>query len=527
MPCPSKQKLLKDNALKSLLNKLLQLPTGRLTGLLTVVGVLIAMQINYIQHGWINNDSVLYFEAARLFSIGEWKASFELWGWPLYPALIALVHTISGFSLHFSAQVLNVLFFGIATLSFLQLIRLCSGDNLTLLCGALLLFSSQYIVGDALQMLLRDQGFWAFFLTSLVFFVRFYRSLSWTDAIAWQLAMIVAMLFRVEGITYLLALPFVLLLNKPLPWSARGFSLFKAHCINLSAGVAIAGYLLFKGLSVSHLGRLQEIFTTSLLEELTHRLIVRADIMADKVLGNYLDDFAVEGLILTFLFIMLAKTISSAGWITVGLAAYAGRLRQRLIDHDTWKILAAVMIIALIDMLLIIVKVFVLSSRYVVPLTLMLTLLAAFGLRQLIGQMTDTSRNRFYKWLVAALLVILVLGMIKNVLPKREGYNYQQDAVAWVKSHNPDNLPVFYDSSRVRYYAAEPFIGTWMDVWQKVTEATEDGSIHEYEFLLISQEDDEEWKSAYMAEKLPDFMEVHRAGNRKGKKFVVIYQKNS
>jgi hypothetical protein len=75
MPCPSKQKLLKDNALKSLLNKLLQLPTGRLTGLLTVVGVLIAMQINYIQHGWINNDSVLYFEAARLFSIGEWKAS--------------------------------------------------------------------------------------------------------------------------------------------------------------------------------------------------------------------------------------------------------------------------------------------------------------------------------------------------------------------------------------------------------------------------------------------------------------------
>src|SRR5690606_11195827 len=128
----------------------------------------------------------------------------------------------------------------------------------------------------------------------------------------------------------------------------------------------------------------------SLLEELTHRLIVRADIMADKVLGNYLDDFAVEGLILTFLFIMLAKTISSAGWITVGLAAYAGRLRQRLIDHDTWKILAAVMIIALIDMLLIIVKVFVLSSRYVVPLTLMLTLLAAFGLRQLSGQMSST-----------------------------------------------------------------------------------------------------------------------------------------
>lgn len=524
MPCPSKQKLLKDNALKSLLNKLLQLPTGRLTGLLTVVGVLIAMQINYIQHGWINNDSVLYFEAARLFSIGEWKASFELWGWPLYPALIALVHTISGFSLHFSAQVLNVLFFGIATLSFLQLIRLCSGDNLTLLCGALLLFSSQYIVGDALQMLLRDQGFWAFFLTGLVFFVRFYRSLSWIDAVAWQLAMIAAMLFRVEGITYLLALPFVLLLNKNLTLSTRGFALLKAHSVNLSAGLIVASYLFLKGLPVSNLGRLQEIFTTRLLEDLTRKFMQRSEIMANDVLGNFLDQFASEGLLLTFLFIMLAKTISSAGWITAGLAAYTVKLRQQLLNHDAWRIMTAVMAIALIDMFLIILKVFVLSGRYVTPLALMLILLAAFGLNELFRNLQTGSTKK--RWLVYILVVILALGLVKNILPKRAGHNYQQDAVAWVKSHNPDNLPVFYDSSRVRYYAGEPFIGTWMDVWQKVTEATEDGSIHAYEFLLISQEDNEGWKSAYMAEKLPGYREVHRASNRKGKKFVVVYQKS-
>ena len=511
--------------MNSLLNKLIQLPTNRLTWLLAAIGVLIAMQINYIQHGWINNDSVLYFEAARLFALGEWQQGFKLFPWPLYSGLIALVHTISGFSLHFSAQILNVLFFGIATHSFLKLIRLCGGDNLTLLCGALLLFSSQYIVGDALQMLLRDQGFWAFFLTGIVFFVRFYRSLSWTDAIAWQLAMITAMLFRVEGITYLLALPFVLLLNKNLALSTRGFALLKAHSVNLSAGLIVASYLFLKGLPVSNLGRLQEIFTTRLLEDLTRKFMQRSEIMANDVLGNFLDQFASEGLLLTFIFIMLAKTISSAGWITAGLAAYTIRLRQQLLNHDAWRILTAVMAIALIDMFLIILKVFVLSGRYVVPLTLILITLAAFGLSELFHRQQKWPGKK--RWLVYILVVVLALGMVKNILPKRAGHNYQQDAVAWVKSHNPDNLPVFYDSSRVRYYAAEPFIGTWMDVWQKVTEATEDGSIHKYEFLLISQEDDEEWKSAHMAEKLPDFMEVHRAGNRKGKKFVVVYQKNS
>ena len=510
--------------MNSLLNKLIQLPSNRLTWLLTAIGVLIAMQINYIQHGWINNDSVLYFEAARLFALGEWQQGFQLFPWPLYSGLIALVHSISGFSLHFSAQILNVLFFGIATLSFLKLIRHCGGDNTTLLCGALLLFSSQYIVGDALQMLLRDQGFWAFFLTGLVFFVRFYRSLSWTDAVIWQLAMITAMLFRVEGITYLAVLPLAILWRPDTTLQNRGIALIKAHGINIAIMLAVAAYIGLNGLSVQHLGRLKEIFTPNLYQELTALFNTQSEIMATQVLGGFLDEFAAEGLILTFIFVMISKAISTTGWIAIGLATYTFKLRQRLLDRNAWRILAVVMAIALIDMFLIILKVFVLSGRYVAPLALMLILLAAFGLNELFRNLQTESTKK--RWLVYILVVILALGLVKNILPKRAGHNYQQDAVAWVKSHNTDNLPIFYDSSRVRYYAGEPFIGTWMDVWQKVTEATEDGSIHAYEFLLISQEDNEEWKSAYMAEKLPGYREVHRASNRKGKKFVVVYQKS-
>ena len=496
--------------------------TNRLILWLTLLGILIAAQINYIQHGWINNDSVLYFEAARLFALGEWQQGFKLFPWPLYSGLIALVHSVSGFSLHFSAQILNVLFFGIATLSFLKLIRLCGGDNLTLLCGALLLLSSQYIVGDALQMLLRDQGFWAFFLTGLVFFVRFYRSLSWTDAIAWQLAMIIAMLFRVEGITYLLALPFVLFLNKNLAFSTRSLAFYKAYSVNLAAGFALSGYLLIKGLSVSHLGRLKEIFTPQLIEELTQKFLVKSNIMANEVLGNFLDEFAIEGLLLTLLFIMLAKTISSAGWITVALAAYAMRLHNHLLSQDDWRILTAVMIIALADMFLIILKVFVLSGRYVAPLSLVLLLIAAFGLATLLQRLPSWSSKK--RWLVYILILVMTLGMIKNVLPKRAGYNYQQDAVAWVKIHNPNNFPIFYDSSRVRHYAGEPYIGRWQDVWKKVTDAIEDRSIHNYKFLIINHEDIEKWKSAYLTENLPEFMEVYRTSSPNGKKFVVIYQ---
>jgi hypothetical protein len=388
-----------------------------------------------------------------------------------------------------------------------------------------LLFSSQYIVGDALQMLLRDQGFWAFFLTSLVFFVRFYRSLSWTDAIAWQLAMIVAMLFRVEGITYLLALPFVLMFNKNLPWRTRGYALMKSHSVNLSAGLVITGYLFIKGLSVSHLGRLKEIFTPQLLEDLTRKFMQRSEIMANEVLGNFLDQFATEGLLITFLLIMLAKTISSAGWITVGLAAYAGRLRQRLIDHDTWKILAAVMIIALTDMFLIILKVFVLSGRYVAPLTLILIVVAAFGLKQLIDQLQSGKTSKRFNWLVMGMLLILILGMVKNMLPKREGYNYQQEAAAWLTKNTTKSDTVFFDNQRLQYHFNQKYAGDGRYTWDIVKEYVDDRRILKYRYIAISYEKGDEEKLALLKEVLADYEFVAKFDSVKSKKSVLIFKK--
>ncbi len=159
-----------------LLKKLLSLSENQLQKFITLLAVLIACQVIYTQHGWINDDSVLYFEMARLFSMGEWKQGVAMFSWPFYPALISAVHQLTRFEIQTSAQVLNVLFFAITTYSFISLIRLAGGNKTTLICGGFLLLSSAYIVGDVLPMLMRDQGFWAAFLTSLVYFTRFYHA---------------------------------------------------------------------------------------------------------------------------------------------------------------------------------------------------------------------------------------------------------------------------------------------------------------------------------------------------------------
>jgi hypothetical protein len=156
-----------------ILHQLEQKSVAQLQFWIVFIAILIAAQVQYIQHGWINPDSVLYLEAAKFFSHGEWKAGFAVFPWPFYSLCITAVNKITQLGVHVSAQILNVLFFAIATYSFIKIIQLAGGKQRQMIAGALIWLSAQYMIGGVLEMLMRDEGFWAFFLLSIVFFIRF------------------------------------------------------------------------------------------------------------------------------------------------------------------------------------------------------------------------------------------------------------------------------------------------------------------------------------------------------------------
>jgi len=103
--------------LTTILSKLENTTTKQFYYAAAVMAAIIAAQMQYIQHGWINPDSVLYFESARLIALGDFKAAVAVFNWPLYSICIAIVHKITTLDIHQSAQVLNVVFFTITTLS--------------------------------------------------------------------------------------------------------------------------------------------------------------------------------------------------------------------------------------------------------------------------------------------------------------------------------------------------------------------------------------------------------------------------
>lgn len=510
----------------SLLQKAENLPIKIIQLISILFGMLLAAHIQYIQHGWINPDSVLYFESARLFAIGDWQQAVEVFKWPFYSMLLAITHKLTLLDIHTSAQLLSVLFFGITTASFLKIIQLAGGSARVMIAGSLILFSSHYLVGDVLEMLLRDQGFWAFFLSSLVFFIRFYKSSDYKDAFLWQICAIIATLFRIEGITYLIALPITLFFCQHHTIGLRICNFLKCNFLSIAATVCILGaILIFDNVSMKDFGRLNEIFTFNLYEELTRNLFEKSEIMSNQVLGKYLHEYATQAILLTFLYIVATKIILATGFVNMVLAYAATKFRARLMDDASFRILRATAIIAIINMLLIITKVFVLSGRYVLALSFVLMILASFYVADIFKHLGSPKDSKL-KWVAIALLAFIFLSFCKNILPKQEGYNYRQNAVSWLKQYNPSNKPVFYDDSRVRYYAGAPFVGTWVDNWLIVKAAIKNNTINQYDFLVISQSSQHPEIEKFIAEQLPHFHLVKKFSTQDANKTLVIYMKS-
>jgi hypothetical protein len=508
------------NLLEQLENK----SPAQLKAGIVLLASLIAIQVQYIQHGWINPDSVLYFEAARLFANAEWKAGFEVFPWPFYALWIATVHSLTSFNIHFSAQILNVVFFAIATFSFLNIIQLAGGKQRQLIAGAIIWLSAPYMIGDVLEMLMRDEGFWAFYLTALVFFIRFYQRHAWSDAILWQVAMIVATLFRIEGFLFLILLPTALLTDSSQPFRNRVRYFLTGHSISLIIGLILVLTVISGVIPKTSLGRLNEIFTLNIIQEFTALFRQKSQIMSDQVLGKYLEEFAIPGLLLTFVYVIASKVLSATGLVHTGLAVMGIKYRKLMMNPQVTRLLLAVATIAIVNMALIIGKVFVLSSRYVLALSIILMVFAAFYLASLLSHHVKSVKYR--KWLIPTLLGLLLIYGVKNVLPKREGYNHMQHAVEWLKTHNTGNAPVFYDESRLRYYAEEPYTSAQVAPNDYLKQFLSNGAIHKYHYLVISYDSNQSDIARLIQATLSEFCEIKRFNGVQAKKATVIYSKD-
>ena len=435
----------------------------QLIWLLTLIASLIAWRVLAVERGNINDDVTLYFEAARLFTIGQWQQGFALFPWPFYSLLIAGVNQVTSLHLTTCAQLLSIIFYAITCFSLSKIVQLAGGNKLTIIAVNALVWSSLYITGDVLGMLLRDVGFWAFFSSSIAAFILFQQKQLYRYALFWQGLMLLAMLFRIEAIGFVVLLPLIIFWQKNTSLNLNISHYLQANSLLLVGALGI--FIAFTtGLlaNFSSLGRLNEVNDLAFNGSQTFLAAFQAksNIMAKQVLGRYLEDYANFSLIISLLGIVAYKTLLAAGLVPLILITTRGKQAFALPNQAVAKLLIWVAAIAFLNALIITFRSYVLSSRYVIAFGFLVIIFAAFAFANLYADYKNKQlKYKSYAAILLAASLFIITASIKNIAPKPQSDFYEQDAIAWVKSQAKPNSKIYYDSSRLRYYAEALWAG--------------------------------------------------------------------
>lgn len=453
----------------------------------SLIGAAVALWVILMAHGVINRDGTLYIRVAALFLEDKWEDGIRLYNWPLYPLLIAGVHQFTGISLQNSGHALAIFFYSLASGIFALILRESGGSRNVMLAGIALWFSSPYLVGDIIPMIVREHGFWLFLLGGLWCLLRFAKTHQWRHAFGWGICATFATLFRIEAITFFVLLPFAFLMQPGWDWRTRIRRLLKAHAILFGAGTAMAAILLMHpSINLNDFGRLHEPFDyiRNITHEITRNLEIKSGIYADQVLGGFLADFAVPGLLLTLVWTLIVKIIGTAGFLQSALLCSNLKHRNPLPAPSALPLLGAFAIIGLTNSTFILVSKFLLPGRMTSALAFPIMVFSAFVLAKI---HEDWKHDRYSMHLIPIIVAFaLSIQFTMSLWPPSNKSDYEVRAAEWVIKHTLPSEKTFYDHPRMYHYAGEnlPFLEHDLD-WPDIVALFENNTINNYQYLVV------------------------------------------
>ena len=441
------------------------------------------------QQALINKDGVRYVASAESVLAGDWSGALHAYPWPFHPILMAGVSFISGLSPEWSGYVLNLACFFVVIVSFLAILRELGATRPVLIFGAVLLLLHPDL-NHTLPGIFRDQGYWAFYLLGLWAFLRFLRTGGPGDAVLTSLALLMATLFRIEGLIILAALPLVTLVDRRHPWRVRLFRFGKAVALPFG-GVIIVVIIVV--LDAGDTGtvvetRLHEPFERGqqLLRQFQEDLPQRAEQLTDAVLSRHSAHQSFGALLAVYGYILIASAWRGVNWLYLVLGVTGFVLARQRMSRPGRVALYWLAIVNVLLFAAFVLQEQFLSHRYVVGLTFIVMAFAAFALPRL----RETADALNATWKMKAVFLVpmgfLVIVGLDGLITTGAPAVHERDAGRWLAAHVPADRNVFIQSMRVTYYAARPY-QTGRDLhWSEVRNVIETGDWQGYDYLALT-----------------------------------------
>lgn len=419
-----------------------------------VVIIIVGMILSLLLSAWvdwnqqvINPDGICYLQSAQAYPGISLKAVTQLCAqaqWPLYSVLIQKVTQWTHWSYLTSAFVINGIFSALSV-AFFILITLELGATGLTVWFALLTILFTHDLNSVRDSIIRDHGYWAFYLLSLYTLVRFWKKPSLRLALGWSSALLIATAFRIEGAIFLMLTPTMVLLQKQLSWRERFKQFFSLHAIALLGfSAAVIAVCLHPEFASEKWGRVAELIHQ--LMGAPQLALARFQQWRDALVQYVLPEEAGRDgqviLILTLITGYAYFVLESFGWVMVALVAYALRTVKLPQQAPLW----AYLFINFIITALFYAQRFFFSRRYLVAMTLVFLLWAPFALAKL---WRDLPRRQ----LAYAALLLIVLSGTGPLLNRGVSKTYLRDAGNWLATNIPANANLYVDDYQVMYYS--------------------------------------------------------------------------
>ncbi len=445
----------------------------------------------------INPDGICYLQSAETVANGL-SAGMHLCdqaSWPFYSILIFSVSKLTGFSSLHAAFFLDSLFSLMTVLAFIAVIAQCTTNKRIIGLAALVILCAHSFNGLRAE-IIRDHGFWAFYVMSLYFFLRYLRQPSGVLAMLWSGALLVATLFRVEGALFLLLLPFSVLLDLRQPFGKRILAYLQLNGLLIVAGIFFVSWVM---LHAGHsIGRLFEIQYQLLhgLQTLGNNFAANSSLLSQHVLNVYArhDASSIFALMLMGWYVM--SVVSSVSLIYAVLMVYAWIKRLAQLDFAARLAIWAYLFVNVLITAGFLVDHLFLAKRYLIAMSLVLMLWVPFALDRLIQQW------QIRKWPLIAASLFLFVYAIGGVIEFGHSKKYIRDAGDWLAENAPPAATLYSNDYQLLYYSKH--IGN--SIFTKGKEfadltVIDDKKWQHYDFLAIrtSQKETEQNKKILQA----------------------------
>lgn len=461
-----------------------------------------------------NPDAALYLRAAELILDGRWSDALQVYGWPTYSALIALVMKLTGERALACAMAVNAVFAVVTTLAFIGLARRLAqlggfdaAGTGWVAAGAAIVILTQPQLTQLRSTIVRDNGYEAFFVLALYWVATDQVAPAWRAKLACALSILLAGLFRIEGFFLAAWVPAYAITRQPGGWKRPPVIAAAALAVLL----AVPGVVLWSGGALGQWLAGQGVLggpahqSQALLTSIEWRVLkLRNEVLYPYGGGNAWSAYV--GMTIGIVAINVARAMSVPLALLAALSLRrAWRMPRPAAGFVGWFAVGQVLVLAVftfVNMLL--------DKRYAVGLALLLDLALVFLLVRL-------------KRPAAIGVAVVLLAVWAVALPRPSKLDYLKTAGLWIGSDVAPADKVLTNDARIAYFSGRPYgatMRTWVYGFHVAPSAAELDAI---DLFVLEARDPSELAPALQA--LPDKELVRTFEGRDGGR-VFVYRRH-